>query len=170
MNISLIVAIAQNSAIGFNNKLPWYLPEDLERFKKITSGHPLIMGRKTFESLPGVLPGRKHYVITSDSNFSEKNERAKASSNVYVVNSPAQAIELIKTHIKDGVIENETPFVIGGGQIYKEMLPLCNKLYITYVKQEVAGDTFFPEINPDVWKEVDREIFDEFDFVIYDRI
>ena len=121
--ISIICAIARNNVIGNNNSMIWHIPSDLKRFKSITSGSTIIMGRKTFESLPGVLPKRKHIVITRDKNYTVNNE----------------SIEVL--HSVDDVLKkyensNEEVFIIGGGQIYKEFLPHANKLYLTILKQE----------------------------------
>lgn len=137
--LSIIVATANNNIIGGDNKLLWHISEDLKRFKEITSGNTIIMGRKTFESLPGILPNRKHIVITRDKNF----------------NVDSDMVEII--HNLDDVISkyensNEEAFIIGGGEIYKATLPFTKKLYLTKVKQDFEGDTKFPTINEGQWK------------------
>ena len=134
--LSIIVATANNNVIGGENKLLWHIPEDLKRFKEITSGNTIIMGRKTFESLPGVLPNRKHIVITRDKNYTVDN------NNVEVV------------HNVDEVINNfintpEVAFIIGGGQIYKQLIHSVDKIFLTKVLKDFEGDTIFPQINYD---------------------
>ncbi|GIM29340.1 dihydrofolate reductase [Clostridium polyendosporum] len=143
--LSIIVAVAQNGVIGKNNDLIWHLPEDLKRFKKITQGHKIIMGRKTFDSLPGVLPNRHHIILTRDKNFTIDD------TNIEVVYSVQHIIETYKD-------TDEEIFIIGGGEIYTQLLPHTNKLYLTKVKKDFEGDTHFPEINFDEWKVVDRQI------------
>lgn len=170
MKISMIVAMAQNRVIGANNSLPWHIPDDLKRFRALTTGHALIMGRKTFESLPRVLPGRDHYVITRTRDYKEKNEMAKSSDRVFVAATPQETLSLLRNR-PDGENESaEEVFVIGGGEIYRQMLPFANRLYITFVKKDVDGDTCFPEIDPVCWRETERQVMDEYDFIVYDRM
>jgi dihydrofolate reductase len=164
MILSLIVAVSQNNVIGSENKLPWHIPEDLKKFKEITADFPMIMGRKTFESLPRVLSGRDHYVITRNSNFKSENPAANKSDKVYVFNSVNDAIEKIKTS------DYEKVFIIGGGEIYKQTIDFCDFLYITEIKMDIKGDTFFPQIDPEKWKEIQRDEFEGFDFVVYKKI
>jgi dihydrofolate reductase len=160
-NISIIVAIAENNAIGKNNELLWKLSDDLKRFKKITTGHTVIMGRRTFESLPnGALPNRDNLVISDIPGEIFKNCRMAYSIE--------EALTLCD--------EKEESFVIGGGMIYKQFLPHARKLYLTRVHKEFDGDTFFPEINYDEWKEISRERFSGSEkneyphsFIIYER-
>lgn len=161
--LSIIVAKAKNNIIGKNNQLIWSMPEDLKRFKKLTTGHNIIMGRNTFISLGRVLPNRKHIVLAKEEeNFSVDDE------NVEVVNS----IEDLKKYMDD---DNEN-FVIGGAMIYKLMMPYAQKLYITEIDKEFEGDVSFPEVDLNIWKEVQREKgpddgkndFD-YDFVIYEK-
>lgn len=146
-NISIIVAVASNFAIGKNNELLFHLPADLKRFKQITSGHCLIMGRNTLLSLPKwPLPNRRHIVITDkpDDNF----------PGCEVVFSIEEAIEKVK--------DEKEAFVIGGGMVYRQFYPIAGKLYLTYVNQEFDADTFFPTIDFNEWKELSREdLFDE---------
>lgn len=136
--ISIIVAKAQNNIIGGDNKLLWHISEDLKRFKEITSGNTIIMGRKTFESLPGVLPNRKHIIITRDKNYSVDN------SNVEVIHN----IDEIVSKYKNSSTE---AFIIGGGEIYKEFLPHADKLYLTEVLKDFDGDTSFPQVDLEKW-------------------
>ncbi|MGL5379649.1 dihydrofolate reductase [Clostridium sp.] len=137
--LSIIVAKSKNNTIGGDNKLLWHISEDLKRFKEITSGSTIIMGRKTFESLPGILPNRKHIILTNSVDYSVD------SPNVEVFHSLNDIIHLWKN-------SNEEAFVIGGGEIYKALLPHCNKLYLTIVDKDFSGDTFFPEIDLNQWK------------------
>lgn len=146
-NISIIVAIAQNFAIGKNNDLLFHLPNDLKRFKEITIGHPVIMGRNTLLSLPkGALPNRRNIVITD--NPDEKFDRCE------MVFSIDEAVEAVK---------NETEaFIIGGGMIYRQFYPVAGKLYLTLVHQDFDADVYFPEIEYSAWRELYREdLFDE---------
>lgn len=146
-NISIIVAIAQNFAIGKNNDLLFHLPNDLKRFKEITTGHPVIMGRNTLLSLPkGALPNRRNVVITD--NPEEKFERCE------MVFSIEEAVNAVKD-------ENEA-FIIGGGMIYRQFYPIANKLYLTLVHKDFDADVYFPEIDFSQWEETFREdYFDE---------
>lgn len=141
--LSIIVAIANENVIGKDNKLIWHLPEDLKRFKEITSGHTIIMGRKTFESLGRVLPNRKHIILCNDMKMSIDNE------NVEIVNDISKLDKYINT--------DEECFVIGGATIYKLLMPYANKMYITKINQSFEGDVYFPEIKETEWKEISRE-------------
>ena len=145
-NISIIVAIAENFAIGKKNQLLFHLPEDLKRFKAITTGKTIIMGRNTLLSLPKwPLPNRRHIVISDkpDDNF----------PGCELVYSVEEAIEKVK--------DEPEAFVIGGGMIYRQFYPLAGRLYLTLVHEKFEADTFFPEINYSEWQETDRE--DRFD-------
>ena len=141
-SITIIVAAAENNAIGKDNDLIWSLPNDLKRFKKLTSGHSIIMGRKTFDSFPGLLPNRKHIVISSNKNISFSDE-------VAVVNNFEDAIR------ETG--DDENPFIIGGGQIYKLAMDLVDKIELTRVHEEFKADTFFPKIDEDKWELIHEE-------------
>lgn len=159
--LSLIVAKADNGVIGRDNQLPWHLPEDLKHFKACTMGKPLIMGRKTFDSLPGVLPGRPHVVIS-------RNAELALPANCYRTSSLDQAIE--KAIELSG--EEQEVVVIGGGEIYQQALALVDLLYVTEVHTQAEGDAFFPEIDPQVWQESARERYAgklDFSFVTYQR-
>lgn len=141
--LSIIVAVAENNVIGKDNKLIWYLPEDLKRFKKLTTGHTIIMGRKTFESLGRVLPNRKHVILCNDMELNIEDE------NVEVL----EDISMLKQYI-DSTEEN---FIIGGATIYKLLLPYVNKIYLTLIHEKFEGDVFFPEIDEREWKIVETE-------------
>ena len=145
--ISISVAVAMNNVIGKDNKLLWHISEDLKRFKRITSNKKMIMGRKTFESLPGILPNREHIVITRDENFKVDSDKVTI---VHDLNS------LLEKYSK---CEDEI-FVIGGAEIYKQLLPYTQKIYLTKIDETFEGDTFFPVINYDEFKkEYVSEIF-----------
>lgn len=131
---SIIVAKSINNIIGINNSMPWNIPSDLKRFKELTMGKKILMGRKTFESLPFVLPGRTHLVLTTNKDFSYENE------NVIVYHDLEKLIEEFKDN-------EEEVFVIGGGNIFSQFIDITSKLYITEVLKEIKGDTYFPEIN-----------------------
>ncbi len=136
--ISIIVAITRNNAIGRGGDLLFHISEDLKQFKAVTMGHPIIMGRKTFESFPnGALPGRRNIVITRQGDYN--------ADGIEVVNSLQAAI--------DSIIDTNEAFIIGGGEIYNQALPLCSRLYLTEIDSEIAdADTFFPKINRDEWE------------------
>lgn len=143
-NISIIVAIAENFAIGKNNDLLFHLPNDLKHFKDITSGHTIIMGRNTLLSLPKwPLPNRRHIVITD-----KQDDVFPGCETVFSI---AEAIEKVK--------DEKEAFIIGGGMIYKQFFPVAGKLYLTLVHKPFDADTFFPEVNYDEWNEVKREDF-----------
>ena len=143
-NISIIVAIAQNFAIGKNNDLLFHLPNDLKHFKDITSGHTIIMGRNTLLSLPKwPLPNRRHIIITDKPD--DKFEGCE------IVSSIEKAIEKVK--------DEKEAFIIGGGMIYRQFYPLAGKLYLTLVHQDFEADVFFPKINYSDWETFSREDF-----------
>jgi dihydrofolate reductase len=139
--LSLIVAFAKNQVIGVNNTLPWHLPEDLKRFKALTTGHHIIMGRKTYESLGRLLPGRTTVIVTRNKHY--KVEGALIAHSL-------QAAWILAAG-------DSEPFVIGGAELYKEGLNLATKLYITEVKAEFEGDAFFPELDENAWKLVEKK-------------
>lgn len=161
--LSIIVAKAKNNIIGKDNKIIWHLPEDLKHFKNITTGHTIIMGRKTFESLGRVLPNRKHIIFSNNPSFNVNEE------NVKVVHSLLEIQDLIEG--------KEEAFVIGGAMIYNFLMPYVKKMYVTEIDKEFEGDTFFPKIDDNIWKEISREkgIKDDknnldYYFVTYERI
>ena len=141
--LSIIVAVAKNNVIGKDNKLIWHLPEDLKRFKRLTTGHNIIMGRKTFESLGRVLPNRKHIILCNDAELNIEDE------NVEVLDDVSKLEKYINS--------DEENFVIGGASIYKLLLPKAEKLYITEINQEFEGDVYFTKIKEEDWKVVERE-------------
>lgn len=149
--LSLIVAMAKNRVIGYQNKMPWHLPAELAYFKRITTGHPIIMGRKTFESIGRPLPNRRNIVVSRNTNFH--------SPGVEVSTSMENALALCA---------NDNPFVIGGASLYAEALTLAQQLYITEIDADLAGDTFFPPIDNSVWKEESREARGKDEKNIYD--
>ena len=140
--ISIIVAAAENDAIGKNNDLIWSLPDDLKRFKRLTSGHCIIMGRKTFDSFPGLLPNRRHIVISKKSNSCFPNE-------VIVVNNFEDAVKATN--------EDENPYVIGGGQIYNLAMKYSDIIELTRVHDKFEADTFFPKISENEWELINEE-------------
>ncbi len=136
--ISIIAAISQNLVLGKNNKLLWHIPEDLARFKKITSNHPVIMGRKTFESIGKPLPHRTNIIITRDENYK--------TEGCLVVHSLEEAIKRVKGMPAGAkAMAGKKIFIIGGGQIYKQAITLADKLYLTVIKKDFSGDTYFPD-------------------------
>ena len=144
MGISLIVATALNNVIGCDNKIPWHLPEDLQYFKKVTLNKPMIMGRKTFESLPGVLAHREHIVISR-----KVNTNAKQHPHVHWVTSLNAAIDCAKNFLQPN---NQEIMVIGGGEIYKQAMAVASCIYLTRINKEYSGDIKFPEIDLQRWK------------------
>ncbi len=145
--VAIIVAVAENGVIGRGNDLPWRLPEDMKHFKRVTMGKPVIMGRKTWESIGRPLPGRHNIVITRNPSF--------AAEGADVVPSLEAALELAQgIAAADGAAE---AIVMGGAEIYRAALPRADRLYITEVHAAVEGDTFLPEIEWDQWQEASRE-------------
>lgn len=166
MRIALIVAAARNGVIGRNNQLPWYLPNDLKYFKQATMGKPIVMGRKTFESIGKPLPGRTNIVVTRQAGWQAEGVR--------VANSLDEALTLAESIAAiDGA---EELMVIGGAQIYQEAFPLAARLYLTQVHAEVEGDAYFPAVSEQEWREVAREDFAaegpnpyDYSFVVLER-
>ncbi len=141
MNINIIVAAAKNNVIGKDNDLIWHLSADLKRFKQLTTGHTIIMGRKTFESIGRPLPNRTSVIITRQKDYK--------ADDCIVVNSLQEALKAAEK-------ENEV-FIIGGGSIYEQAISIAHKIYFTLVHNTFEGDTFFPVINTKQWKEIKRE-------------
>ena len=137
--INLIAAVSKNWVIGNNNSLIWKLPADLRRFKEITSGHPVIMGRKTYESIGRPLPNRRNIIITRDENYTV--------SGCEITHSLTDALDLVK---------DSEVFIIGGGEIYQQSMSIADRIYLTVVHEDFNGDTYFPEIG-DEWIKVKRE-------------
>ena len=160
--LSIIVAKAKNNTIGKDNKLLWHISDDLKRFEELTTGHVIIMGRKTFESLGRVLPNRKHIVFSQNPDFKVNDE------NVEIVHSMLQLQEYIE--------DDKENFVIGGAMIYNLLMPYVKKMYVTEIDKDFDGDTFFPRINDEIWKEISRENGPEdsknnlkYEYVVYER-
>lgn len=160
--LSIIVAKAKNNIIGKNNSLIWHLPEDLKRFKELTTGHTIIMGRRTFESLGRVLPNRKHVILCNDMQMDVEDERIEILED----------ISMLDKYINS----DEENFIIGGATIYRLLMPYANKMYITEIDQEFEGDVSFPEINKEEWDivEVKKGLKDEknpydYNYVTYVR-
>ena len=164
--LSILVAMAKNRVIGKDNALPWRLPSDLKRFKTLTMGHPIVMGRKTYESIGKPLPGRTCIVVTRQSGYEV--------GGAIVVGSVAEALDTCyKKKTSDTEAES---FVIGGTEIFRQTLPLCDRLYITEIQRDFDGDVLFPKFNHDEWREISREKYHldednglEYDFVVLDR-
>lgn len=158
MKISFVVAMAKNNCIGKDNDLPWYLPEDLKHFKKITEGGTVLMGRKTFESIMSrnskPLPNRTNVVLT-------RNEDYKVPDGVLLFHDVDQALQNL---------DCEELFVMGGGSIYKLFMDRVDKIYMTHIEKEINGDVFFPEIDFTKWKKVKEKKGEGFSFVDYERI
>lgn len=150
--ITIIAAIAENNALGKDNQLIWHLPADLKRFKKVTSNHHIIMGRKTFESLGKPLPNRTTIIITRNPNYT--------AEGCVIVNSLQEAI--------DAATEDENPFILGGAEIYTLAIEIADKLDLTFVHHQFEADVFFPKIDKTVWKETSREDFKADEKNIYD--
>lgn len=156
----LIAALGTNNELGKDNDLIWHLPEDLKRFKKLTSGHHIIMGRKTFESIGKPLPNRITVIITRDENYQKEG--------CLIANSLEKAVELAK--------KDENPYIIGGAQIYNQALKIATNLEITYVHHEFEADVFFPKIDLTIWEETARDFHKadekhkyDYSFVSYTR-
>ncbi len=139
--LSIIVAIANNQVIGINNTLPWHLPEDLKRFRALTTGHHIIMGRKTYESLGRLLPGRTTVIVTRNKDYQLEG--------ALIAHSLEAAVALCQN--------DDEVFLIGGAELYQDGLKLADKLYITEVDLTVDGDAFFPEFDLNFWQETSRE-------------
>lgn len=155
VKISIIVAVGRNNrAIGKTGGLLWHISDDLKRFKALTTGHSIIMGRKTFDSIGHALPNRTNIVITRNPDFK--------ADGVVVAESLKDAIQKSLDYARDTNNKNSEVFIIGGGEIYLQALPLTDKLYLTFVESDAKGDVFFPDCSNDFTKEVFRqERFDE---------
>lgn len=141
MRVSAIVAMGTNRAIGLEGALPWRLPEDLRRFKRLTMGHTLLVGRRTYESIGRPLPGRRMVVLTRQPGWS--------AEGVQVARSLEEALEL--------AAGGEEVFIAGGAEVYREALPRVQRLYLTVLERDYPGDTFFPEVDLSTWRLVERE-------------
>jgi dihydrofolate reductase len=159
--ISLIVAMARNRVIGADNKIPWHLPNELKLFKRLTMGHHIVMGRKTYESIGRLLPGRTTVIVT--------RQRDYAVPGALVAHSTQEAIAACKG--------DDEIFVIGGADLFRETLPSADRLYLTTVDAEPAGDTFMPELDTAAWREISAESFEKdekhehaYRLTVYDRV
>ncbi|GAC22817.1 dihydrofolate reductase [Paraglaciecola mesophila KMM 241] len=149
--IAMVAAMANQRVIGLNNQMPWHMPADLKHFKRVTLGKPIVMGRKTYESIGRALPGRLNIVITSDQNY----QLVDAS----IVHSCEQAIAVATSHMQnEGMPELEQEvMVIGGGTVYQHFLPHANRLYLTFIDLDTPGDTYFPNYSDGAWQEIESE-------------
>jgi dihydrofolate reductase len=159
--ISLLVAMDENRVIGKNNKLPWHLPADLQYFKRITMGHPIVMGRKTFDSIGRLLPGRENVIVTRSNEYQQ--------NGAVILHSIEEIIRYANAH-------HDEVFVIGGAEIFKEILPAADKLYSTNIHHSFEGDVFFPDINETEWTilsktegKVDAKNLYPHDFIVYGK-
>ena len=164
MRLSILAAMAKNRVIGRNNTLPWHLPADLKHFKSLTMGHPIIMGRKTYESIGKPLPDRTNIIVTNQTNFH--------APGTMLVNSVEEALRISK----DASPANDESFIIGGAELYRQTLRFCHRMYITEIQSDFEGDTFFPAFNHEEWRETAREKHQgngktdlAYHFVIFDR-
>jgi dihydrofolate reductase len=159
--ISLIVAVSEDMGIGRDNELLWHIPEDLKRFKRLTMGNNIIMGKKTWESLPRrPLPGRNNIVLTDN-----QGESIDSAVTAYSISDAL-----------DKCNREEEIFVIGGGSVYRQFMPIADRLYISHVHRTAPADAYFPEIDPDVWKAVEKEEYKTLEkdgipytYIIYER-
>ena len=168
MTISLIAALAENRVIGKDNDLAWHLPDDMQYFMSTTKGHPVIMGRKNYDSIPEKfrpLKGRKNIIITRNKDY-----HLTHCAECAITHSIDEAFDVARQE------QVEEVFVIGGGEIYKLALPMADKLYLTEIKSTIEGDTYFPIFDTTQWQEISRKPHDiddrhehAFDFVIYQR-
>ncbi|KKR10573.1 MAG: Dihydrofolate reductase [Candidatus Woesebacteria bacterium GW2011_GWA1_39_21] len=163
MIISIIAAVAENNVIGNKNKLPWQLPADLKHFQETTTGHCIIMGQNTHESIGRNLPGRTNIILTFDENYK--------SEGCIIVTSIEKALRVASAKKEPEV------FIIGGASVYKQFIGVANKLYITKIHHNFDGDTFFPEIEPNKWKLISEEKHEKdennpypYNFEVYEKI
>lgn len=159
---TIVVAMGEKNEIGADNQLLWHLPKDLKHFKDLTSGHPIIMGRKTYESIGKALPNRTNIVISRKKNWFEEG--------ILIVGSIKEAVKFAKKI-------DEDVFIIGGGNVYEQTMEIADKLEVTLVKAELKADTFFPKIDPKIWKLTDEVIHEkdekneyDFSFQTYEKI
>ena len=158
-HLSLIVALAQNRVIGLNNTLPWHLPEDLKRFRQLTMGHHIIMGRKTYESLGRLLPGRISVIVSRNRDYQVQG---------------ATVVHSLEDALKACNADTEA-FLIGGAELYQQALGLANKLYLTQIDAEFAGDAFFPEMDMREWDLLEQQAYTSeqglpFQYLTYQRV
>lgn len=141
MKLSIVVAVAANNVIGVDGGLPWHLPEDLRRFRQLTMGKPIVMGRLTHESIGRALPGRRNVILSRQDDF--------LADGCDVVASVEEALELLR--------DEEEVMIIGGGNIYEQFLPMAQTIYLTRVDADLQGDTFFPELRAEDWELIGRD-------------
>jgi dihydrofolate reductase len=152
-NVTMIAAVARNDVIGSGDAMPWHLPGDLQHFKAATLGHTMIMGRRTFEAIGRVLPGRRTIVITRQPEWRHPGvETAHSLADAFFLAGPGDEV-----------------FVVGGGEVYREAMPYAARLVITHVDQSPEGSVTFPEIDPDTWEETSRSDRDGYSIVTYER-
>ena len=156
MPVTIVAAVGRNGVIGVGGGLPWHLPDDLRRFKALTLGHVLVMGRKTYESIGHPLPGRTTVVVTRSPGW------GPGSADVRVSTSVASAIV-------DAALVDDEVFVVGGAQVYADALPLADRMELTFVEAEPEGDATFPDVDWSAWREIRREEGDGVAYVAYDR-
>jgi dihydrofolate reductase len=156
MNIVLIAAMAEDGTIGHAGKIPWHIRDDLQRFKRLTMGHPVIMGRKTFESIGRPLPGRRNIVLTRGRPIPGVECFASLDAALRALDAPATAEKPV--------------FIIGGAELYRAALPIAHKLFLTHVKHPGGGDTKFPDFDRSQWREVCRQHGPECTYVEYERL
>ena len=169
--ISIIVAVAANNAIGRGNRLLWHLSQDLKYFKEVTTGHPVVMGRKTYESIGRPLPGRRNIVLTRSVKLESVQIKNPATTTLEAISGIEEFLKLAQE------APQEEFFIVGGGELYRTMLPYADKLYITHIEATVEdADTFFPQIEPEIWslercsqRYSDQENNLEFRFALYTR-
>ncbi len=154
MSISIIAAVAKNGVIGKNNLLPWHLPRELQLFRTITAGKPVIIGRRTFESLPNILEGRRLFVLS--------HQLTAGSDTIHFVSSIAAAL-------REAAKFGQEIMVAGGELVYQQFLPLADQLYISHIHQEYEGDAFFPRVTRQQWTPALATHYDNFSFVTYKK-
>lgn len=164
LRLSLLVAMAKNRVIGRNNKLPWHLPADLKHFKFLTMGQTIVMGRKTYESIGKPLPGRTNIIITRQTGYEVPG--------AIVVNSIDDAL----LTCKETRSINAENFIIGGEELYRQTLKICQRIYITEIQRDFEGDAYFPAFDPNEWEETQRDkhisesdVNLEYHFIVFDR-
>jgi dihydrofolate reductase len=157
VTVTIVAAVARNGVIGAGGRLPWHLPDELRRFKELTLGHVLVMGRRTYESIGRVLPGRTTIVVTRQPGWTAGAEQVVTASSVREAITTAAELD-------------DQVFVVGGAQVYEEALPLADRLELTHVDAEPEGDTMFPAIDWSEWRETGREPGDGWTAVTYERV
>lgn len=162
MNLSLIAAYDENKGVGIDNTLPWKISEDLKRFKALTSGKAIVMGRNTFVSLGRLLPNRKHLILSTDEKWT--TETISQYPEVCIFKDIKDLFEYIEENYKD-----EEVFIIGGNAIWKSTINYVNKMYITHVKGSYTVDTYFPDWDESQWNITSREDFPSFSFLNYEK-